>query len=57
MQNSLGLCYRMLLINVHCHTHVDNVVCRSTVNLALERLKPNINKIQKIQQGTKNEGK
>ena len=57
MQNRLGLRYRMLLINFHCQTHVDNAVYRSTVNLAFERLKPNINKIQKIQQGTKNEGK
>ena len=30
---------------------------RSTVNLAFRRLKPKITKIQKIQQGTKNEGK
>ena len=41
----------------HRHTKGDNAVCRSTVNLAYKRLQPRITKIQKIQQGTNNEGK
>ena len=57
MGKRLGLCYTTLLINCHCQTHGDNAVCRSTVNLAFRRLQPKITKIQKIQQGTKNEGK
>ena len=57
MQNRLGLRYTRLLINFHCHTHGDNAVSKSTVNLALRRIQPKITKIQKIQQGTKNEGK
>ena len=32
-------------------------MCRSTVNLAYRRLLPKRTRIQKIQQGTKNEGK
>ena len=32
-------------------------MCKSTVNLAFLRLQPKNKKIQKIQQGTKNEGK
>ena len=35
MKNRLGLRYTTLLINFHCHTHGDNAVSRSTVNLAL----------------------
>ena len=57
MQNRLGLCYTTLLINCHRHTHGDNAVRNSTVNLAFRRLQPKIIKIQKIQQGTKNGGK
>ena len=57
MQNRLGLRYTTLLINCHCQTHGNNAVSRSTVNLAFRRLQPKITKIQKIQQGTKNEGK
>ena len=57
MQNRLGLRYKTLLINCHCQSHGDNAVSRSTVNLAFRRLQPKITKIQKIQQGTKNEGK
>ena len=57
MENRLGLRYTTLLINFHRHTHGDNAVSRSTVNLAFRRLQPKITKIQKIQQGTKNEGK
>ena len=57
MQNRIGLRYTTLPISFHCHTHGDNAVSRSTVNLAFRRLQPKITKIQKIQQGTKNEGK
>ena len=56
MQNSLGLHYTTLLINFHRQKNGDNAVSRSTVNLAFRRLQPKITKIQKIQQGTKNEG-
>ena len=56
MQNRLGLRYTTLLINSHRQTHGDNAVSRSTVNLAFSRLQPKMTKIQKIQQGTKNEG-
>ena len=57
MQNRLGLRYKMILINRHCHTHGDNAVIISTVNLAFMRLQPKITRIDKIQQGTKNVGK
>ena len=56
MERRLGLRYTTLLINCHCQRKGDNAVCRSTVNLAYKRLQPRITKIQKIQQGTKNEG-
>ena len=57
MQNRTGLCYTTLLINFHRQTHGENAVSRSTVNLAFSRLQPKMTKIQKIQQGTRNEGK
>ena len=57
MQNRLGLRYATLFINLHRHTHGDNSVSNSAVNLAFRRLQPKIIKIEKIQQGTKNEGK
>ena len=57
MQNRLGLRYTTLLINCHRHTNGDNAVSKSTVNLSFRRLQPKITKIQKIQQGTKDEGK
>ena len=56
MKKRLGICYTTLLISCNRQTHGDNEVIRSTVNLAFRRLKPKITKIQKIQQGTKNEG-
>ena len=56
-QNRLGFHYETLLINFHCQTHGDNALSRSTVNLAFRRLQPKITKIQKMQQGTNNEGK
>ena len=57
MGKLLGLRYMSLLINCHRQTHGENAVCRSTVNLAFKRIQPKITRIQKIQQGTKNEGK
>ena len=57
MQNRLGLRYTTLLINFHRQTHGDNAVSKPTFNLAFRRLQPRITKVQKIQQGTKNEGK
>ena len=57
MERRLGLRYTILLNNCHRQTNGDNAVCRSTVNLAYRRLLPKIARVQKIQQGTKNEGK
>ena len=57
IQNRLGLRYTTLVINCHRHTHGDNAVIRSTLNLAFRIFQPKITKIQKIQQGTKNEVK
>ena len=57
MERRLGLRYTTLLINCHRHRKGENALCRSTVNLAYKRLQPRITKIQKIQQGTNNEGK
>ena len=56
MENCLGLRYTTLLINCHRHTHGENAVRKATVNLSFRRLQPKITKIDKIQQGTKNEG-
>ena len=57
MQNRLGLCFTTLLINFHRHTHDENSVSMSTVNLAFRIFQPKITKTQKIQQGKNNEGK
>ena len=57
MGKRLGLRYTTLLINCHRQTNGENAVCTSTVNLAYRRLQPKITRVQKIQQGTKNEGK
>ena len=57
MENLLGLRYTTKLINCHCHQNGFDAVCWSTVNLAFLRLQPEITRIKKIQQGTKNEGK
>ena len=56
MERRLGLRYTTLLINCHRQTKGDNAVFRSTVNLAYKRLQPKISRIQRVQQGTKNEG-
>ena len=57
MENRLGLRYTTQIINCHRYRNGFDAVCRSTVNLAFFRLQPKITRIQKIQQGTKNEGK
>ena len=57
MENRLGITYTTKLLNCHRHQNGVDAVCRSTVNLAFLRLAPKITRIQKIQQGTKNEGK
>ena len=57
MENRLGLSYTTKIINCHRYRNGFDAVCRSTVNLAFLRLQPKITRIQKIQQGTKNEGK
>ena len=57
MENRLGLRYTTKLINCHRHQNGFDAVCRSTINLSFLRLQPKITRIQKIQQGTKNEGK
>ena len=56
MQNRHGLHSTMILINFHCHTHGENAVSKSTVNLAFRRLQPKITQIQKIELRTNNEG-
>ena len=57
MQNCLGLRYTTLLINCHRQKQGDSAVIRSTCNSVFRRILPKITKIQKIQQGMKNEGK
>ena len=57
MGNRLGLRYTTLLINYQRHQNGFYAVCKSTVNLAFLILQPKITRIQKIQQGTKNDGK
>ena len=57
MENGLGITYTTKLLNCHRHQSGVDAVCRSTANLAFLRLAPKITRIQKIQQGTKNEGK
>ena len=57
MENRLCLRYTNKLINCHRHQNGFYAVCKSTVNLASLRLAPKITRIQKIQQGTKNEVK
>ena len=57
MENRLGLRYTNQLINCHRYRNGFDAVCRFTVNLSFLRLQPKITRIQKIQQGTKNEGK
>ena len=57
MENRLGLRYTTHLINYHRHQSGFDAVCKSTVYLAFLRLQPKKTRIQKIQQGTKNEVK
>ena len=57
MGNRLVLRYTIHLINCHRHQNGFYEVYKSTVNISFLRLQPKITRIQKIQQGTKNEGK
>ena len=57
MENILGLRYTTNLINCHRHQSGFGAACKSTVNLEFLRLQTNITRIQKIQQGSNNEGK
>ena len=57
MENRLGLRYITHLINCHRHHKCFDAVCKFNVNLAFLILQHKITRIQKIQQGTKNEGK
>ena len=57
MENRLGLRYITHIINFHRHQNGFNAVCKYTVNLAFLILQPKRTRIQKIQQGTNNEGK
>ena len=57
MENRLGLRYTTHLVNRHLHQNGFDAVCKSTDNLAFLRLQSKITRIQKIQHGTKNEGK
>ena len=57
MENKLGLHYTTHLINYHFHHKGFNSVCKSPVNLDFLRLQPKRTRIQKIQQGNKDEGK
>ena len=57
MENKLGLQYTTHLVSCRRHHKGFNAVCKSTVNLAFFRLQPKRIRIQKIQQGIKNEGK
>ena len=57
MEKKLVLRYTTHFINFHRQQNGFDAVCKSTVNIAFLRLQPKITRIQKIQQGTKNEGK
>ena len=57
MENRLGLLYTNLLINCHRHQNCFDAVWKVTVNLSFLRLQHKITRIQRIRQGTKNEGK
>ena len=57
MESHLGLCYTTHLINCYRHHKVFKALFKSTVNLAFLGLQPKRGEIQKIQQGTNNEGK
>ena len=57
MENRLGITYTTKLLKCHRRQNGVDAVCQSTDNLAFLRLAPKIARIQKIQQGTKNEGK
>ena len=56
MENRHGLRYTTHIITFHRHHNGFDAVCKSTVNPYFLRLQPKITRIQKIQQGTNNEG-
>ena len=53
----LGLQYTTHIINCHFHHKGFNAVCKSIINLSFLRIQPKRIRIQKNQQGAKNEGK
>ena len=57
MKKTLGICYTTHLINCNRHHKGFNALCKSTFNLAFFRLQPKRTRIQKSQQGTKNDGR
>ena len=57
MENKLCLHYTTHIINCHLHHKGFNAVHKSTVNIAFLILQPKRIRIQKIQQGTNNDGK
>ena len=57
MEDKLGLCYTTVVINCHRHNKLFNAVCKYNVNIDFLILQPKRTRIQKIQQGTNNEGK
>ena len=56
-ENKIGLRYTTHVINCHHHHKGFNAVRKYTVNIDFFRLQPKRTRIQKIQQGTNNEGK
>ena len=56
MENYLGMRYTTYLKNCHCHHEGFNAVCKYTVDISFLRIQPKRTKVQRIQQGTKNEG-
>ena len=56
MENILGLRYTTQVINCHRYRNDFDAVCKSTVHIAFLILQPKVKRIQKIQQGTNNEG-
>ena len=57
MKRRLGLRYTTFLLNCNHQKNSDNAVCRSTIDLSYRRIRPKITSVQKIQQGTKNDGR
>ena len=57
LEKKLRLRYKTNLINWHSHHKVFNAVCKFTVIISFLRLQTKRTRIQKIEQGTKHEGK